>query len=85
MAKKVTIYTTNTCAYCGMVKMWLQGKGQTYEEVNIDSQPDKRQEMMKYTIQTTVPLVVVKDDTQPTAAPKMMQGFNLAKLAEAIA
>jgi glutaredoxin len=65
MAKDITIYTTNTCAYCVMVKKYLAGKGLTYQEVNLD-----------------VPVTVVtkQDDTK-----EVVIGFNLAKLAPAVA
>lgn len=68
-----------------MVKQYLNGKGHSYEEVNLDANPDRWAEMRNYTVQTTVPLVIVQDDAQPAAMPKMMQGFNIAKLAEAVA
>ena len=39
MVKNITIFTTNTCAYCGMVKKYLGAKGIGYEEVNLDEHP----------------------------------------------
>ena len=44
MAKNITIYTTNTCGYCVMVKKWLTIKGFTYNEVNIEEQPEQSAE-----------------------------------------
>ena len=34
MVKNITIFTTNTCAYCQMVKKYLGAKGMSYEEVS---------------------------------------------------
>ncbi len=82
MAKKITIFTTNTCAYCVMVKKWLAAKGHTYEEVNLDTNPERQAEAMQLSGALTVPVTVVtkSDDSQ-----EVIVGFNLAKLAPAVA
>lgn len=82
MAKKITIFTTNTCAYCVMVKKWLGNKGHQYEEVNLDEQPERREEVLKMSGAMTVPVTIVtkNDDSQ-----EVVVGFNLAKLAPAVA
>jgi glutaredoxin 3 len=82
MAKKITIYTTNTCAYCVMVKKWLGAKGHQYEEVNIDQEPHRQQEALAVSGALTVPVTVVtkEDDSQ-----EVVVGFNLQKLAPAVA
>jgi glutaredoxin len=82
MAKKITIYTTNTCAYCVMVKKYLGNKGIGYEEVNIDQEPHRQQEALAISGALTVPVTVVTkdDDTQ-----EVVIGFNLQRLAPAIA
>lgn len=80
--KKITIFTTNTCAYCGMVKTWLAAKGFTYEEVNLDTNPERQQEAFAVSGQLTVPITVItkEDDSQ-----EVVVGYNLAKLAPAVA
>ncbi len=82
MPKNVTIYTTNTCAYCVMVKKWLASKGQTYEEVNLDQNPERQAEAMQISGAMTVPVTVVtkQDDSQ-----EVVVGFNLSRLAPAVA
>jgi glutaredoxin 3 len=82
MAKNITIFTTNTCAYCVMVKKWLTQKGHTYEEVNIDLHPERQAEALQLSGALTVPVTVVtkQDDTR-----EVVVGFNLAKLAPAVA
>lgn len=82
MAKKITIYTTNTCAYCVMVKRWLASKGLGYEEVNIDEQPDKQQEALAMSGSLTVPVTVV---TKEDDSKQVIVGFNLTQLAPAVA
>ncbi|MFO0882436.1 MAG: glutaredoxin family protein [Candidatus Saccharimonadales bacterium] len=82
MAKDITIYTTNTCAYCVMVKKWLGAKGFEYNEVNLDEHPERAQEALAVSGQLAVPVTVVtkQDDTQ-----EIIVGYNLAKLAPAVA
>ncbi len=82
MPKKITIFTTNTCAYCGMVKKYLGAKGHQYEEVNLDQNPERQAEALSLSGALTVPVTVVTkhDDTQ-----EVIVGYNLAKLAPAVA
>jgi glutaredoxin 3 len=81
MVKNITIFTTNTCAYCGMVKKWLGAKGFTYEEVNLDASPERQKEAFEVSGQLAVPVTVVtkEDDSQ-----EVIVGYNLAKLAPAV-
>ncbi len=81
MPKNITIFTTNTCAYCGMVKRWLGAKGYSYEEVNLDENPERQAEAMQVSGQMAVPVTVVtkQDDSQ-----EVVVGFNLAQLAPAV-
>lgn len=81
MPKNITIYTTNTCAYCVMVKKWLQAKGHDYEEVNLDLQPDRQKEAFEVSGQLAVPVTVV---TKQDDAKEVIVGYNLAKLAPAV-
>lgn len=86
MAKTITIYSTNTCAYCVMVKKWLTSKGLSYEEVNLDEHPERIQEMMKLSGQMAVPVTVVADEGAGENDMKdVTVGWNPAKLSTAIA
>ena len=80
--KKVTIFTTNTCGYCQMVKKYLSAKGVGYEEVNLDNEPARQAEALALSGAMTVPVTVVtkEDDSQ-----EVIVGYNLAKLAPAVA
>ena len=82
MTKNITIFTTNTCAYCGMVKKYLDAKGKTYDVVNLDDQPDRQKEAFELSGSLTVPVTVVtkQDDTK-----EVVVGYNLQKLAPAVA
>ncbi len=82
MVKDITIYTTNTCAYCVMVKKWLGTKGHAYKEVNLDDHPERQKEAFEASGQLAVPVTIVtkKDDSK-----EVIVGYNLAKLAPAVA
>lgn len=82
MVKNITIFTTNTCAYCVMVKRFLDVKGHQYEVVNLDEQPERQAEAMALSGAMTVPITVVTkhDDSQD-----VIVGYNLASLAPAVA
>ena len=81
MVKNITIFTTNTCAYCQMVKTYLKAKGFGYEEINLDENPHRRSEAHGLSGALTVPVTVVTktDDSQ-----EVIVGYNLSKLVPAI-
>lgn len=82
MPKNITIYTTTTCAYCPMVKKWLASKGFSYDEVNVDEHPERQAEALAVSGSLTVPVTVVTKDDD---SQEVVVGFNLAKLAPAVA
>lgn len=82
MPKNVTIYTTNTCAYCEMVKKYLGSKGISYDEVNLDQNPERQAEALEISGALTVPVTVV---TKQDDSREVIVGYNLAKLAPAVA
>jgi glutaredoxin len=82
MAKNITIYTTNTCAYCVMVKKWLSSKNMSYEEVNLDTNPERAQEAIEISGQMAVPVTVITKDDD---SKEVVVGYNLAKLVPAVA
>ena len=43
----VEIYTTRWCGYCRAAKALLARKGVTFVEIDVGSDPDRRQEMLK--------------------------------------
>lgn len=81
MVKNITIFTTNTCAYCGMVKKWLDAKGHSYDVVNLDTNPERQAEALALSGALTVPVTVV---TKQDDSKEVVIGFNLSKLAPAL-
>ena len=65
-----------------MVKRWLSSKGIAYDEVNLDTNPERQQEAFELSGQLSTPITLVTkaDDTQ-----EVVVGYNLAKLAPAVA
>ena len=58
----VLMYTTAVCPYCIRAKQLLQRKGVTQiEEVRVDLEPSRRDEMMTRTGRRTVPQIFIGD------------------------
>lgn len=83
MAKKVTIYTSNTCGQCKMVKKILTMKGQQYDEVNIDESPDRHKEVLQLSGQQRVPVTLIQDES--TGSQSVITGYNPGQLMPALA
>lgn len=70
--KKVKIYSSPTCPDCNSVKAYLDRKGVSYKDVNVQDDKKAMEEMArKYGVRIT-PVVVVGD--------RVMVGFNVPKL-----
>ncbi len=57
----IIIYTTKICPYCIMAKRLLDRKGVAYTEINVDAEPDRREEMMRKSQRRTVPQIFIGD------------------------
>jgi glutaredoxin len=65
-----------------MVKKYLGAKGFSYDEVNLDRNPERQAEALKISGALTVPVTIVtkQDDSQ-----EVIVGYNLGRLAPAVA
>lgn len=54
----------------------------TYEEINLDEHPERRQEVLEMSGAMTVPVTIVTKDDD---SKEVVVGWNLAKLAPAVA
>ena len=81
MSKKITVFTTNTCAYCAMVKKWLDSKGVAYDVVNLDEQPEKQKEIYAKSGALTVPVTLIEKED---STEEVVIGYNLARLAAVV-
>lgn len=81
MSKKITVFTTNTCGYCGMVKKWLDSKGIAYNTVNLDDNPEMQKTIYEKSGALTVPVTLIENEDN---TEEVVIGFNLAKLASVV-
>jgi thioredoxin reductase (NADPH) len=58
---QITMYSKSWCPYCDRAKHLLREKGQTWIEIDIEEQPEKRAEMVSRSRRTTVPQIFVGD------------------------
>jgi glutaredoxin 3 len=58
-APKVLIYSTRFCPFCVMARRLLDRKGVRYEEVRVDAEPCRRDEMRVRSGRHTVPQIFV--------------------------
>lgn len=59
----VEIYTKETCPYCHRAKALLSSKGVSFQELPIDANAAKREEMIKRSGRTTVPRFLLTHST----------------------
>jgi len=57
----VTLYTTDTCPYCRSAKSLLASKGVTMQEINIQREPGKLEEMLSRSGRRSVPQIFIGD------------------------
>ncbi|MEZ2586346.1 glutaredoxin 3 [Kluyvera intermedia] len=56
---KIEIYTKATCPYCHRAKALLSAKSVSFEELPIDGNAEKREEMIQRSGRTTVPQIFI--------------------------
>jgi len=62
MSARVLMNTTAVCPYCVRAKQLLKARGVTeIEEVRVDLDPERRDEMMQKTQRRTVPQIFIGD------------------------
>ncbi|NBG87417.1 glutaredoxin family protein [Isachenkonia alkalipeptolytica] len=61
MAKKVVIYTSNTCPHCHTAKDYLIENNVEFEERNVQKSPDARKELMDKGIMA-VPVIQIEEE-----------------------
>jgi glutaredoxin 3 len=56
---KVVMYATGWCPYCDRARALLTRKGVAFEEIDIESAPARREEMMTRSGRRTVPQIFI--------------------------
>jgi glutaredoxin 3 len=57
----IVMYATQWCPFCNRAKQLLRGKGQDWEEVDLDAEPERRGEMIERSGRRTVPQIWIGD------------------------
>ena len=78
---KITVYSTKTCAYCTMLKRWLDEKKIEYTVYDVDENPIAAQNMVRISGQMSVPFSTVENDDGKVVN---ISGFNRIKFNEAL-
>ena len=60
--KKITMYTTEPCAYCRQAKALLAKRGLPYDEINLAKDAGGRAELAARTGMMTFPQVIIGDE-----------------------
>jgi glutaredoxin 3 len=58
---KIVMYATQWCGYCSAARQLLTRKGQRWDEIDVDSEPDRRAEMVQRSGRRTVPQIWIGD------------------------
>ena len=70
----VIVYSTPTCPYCNQLKEYLSEKNVKYENIDVSTDQDKAQEMIKKSGQMGVPVIDMDGE--------ILVGFDKKKVAE---
>ena len=76
MTNTATVYTTNTCPYCTMMKNYLDEQNIPYREVNVQEDEAAGRKLVETTGQMGVP--------QTELNGKWILGFDTAAVQEAL-
>ena len=63
------LYSTKSCIYCPAAKQWLKDHNIDFEEIILDGNPEEIKKLVALTGKTSVPVLVLPDDSY-------MVGFN---------
>ena len=80
MSRQVTIYSTQTCGYCGAVKDFLREHKIEFDDIDVGADQEKAREMIEKSGQMGVPVISVteQDDEQ------IIIGFDQKRLSEVL-
>ena len=59
MERKVMVYSTPTCPYCVRAKQYLKDNDIAFEDIDVSTNEEKAQEMIKMSGQMGVPVVEI--------------------------
>jgi glutaredoxin 3 len=62
MGSRIVMYSTDHCSFCLRAKALLQARGLEYEEINLERDPDGRQELARRTGMLSFPQILIDDE-----------------------
>lgn len=60
---KVVVYSKENCPYCRLAKQLLTAKNIAFDEIRIDQDDSKREEMIRLSNRRTVPQIFINDQS----------------------
>lgn len=72
----IKVYTTNTCPYCTMVKKFLEDKGLSFKEINVQEDRKAAEKLVETTGEMGVPQTEINGE--------WVLGFNPDKIIELV-
>lgn len=79
---KITVYTTDTCGYCKMLKSWLGSKNIEFTEYRVDRNPIAAQNMVMLSGQMGVPFSTIEKED---GSIEKILGFDRARFEQILA
>ena len=59
MSPMIEVYSSQFCGYCVHARMLLEARGLEFEEIRVDREPERRNEMIERGGQRTVPQIFI--------------------------
>lgn len=82
MVKKYVIYSTPSCHYCHLLKIWLKENNISFKEKDVASDMKARQEMVAKSQQMGVPVSILTIDQGGKLREEIVTGFDQRKLGQ---
>ena len=80
MPQEVKVYSTPTCPWCKRTKGFLEANNITFEEIDVASDKNAREEMVRKTGQLGVPVIDIDGDISVGFDENLLrQKLNLAE------
>lgn len=76
---QITIYSTPTCPFCIMAKDFLKEKNIPFNDLDVSTDTDAGEEMVKKSGQMGVPVISIKKDD---GVEEVVVGFQKEKISE---
>jgi glutaredoxin 3 len=62
MAARIIVYSTDHCSFCSRAKALLGARKLEFEEINLERDPDGRQELARKTGMLSFPQILIDDE-----------------------